>query len=48
MQGIDVLRGLCILAVVLHHINLRIRVDKTILGAFLGTAVNRNRVLERL
>ena len=24
VQGIDLLRGLCILAVVLHHINLRI------------------------
>jgi peptidoglycan/LPS O-acetylase OafA/YrhL len=29
VQGIDVLRGLCILAVVIHHINLRIRFDKT-------------------
>jgi peptidoglycan/LPS O-acetylase OafA/YrhL len=39
VQGFDVLRGPCILAVV--HINLRIRVDKTGLGAPLGTAVNR-------
>jgi peptidoglycan/LPS O-acetylase OafA/YrhL len=28
-------------AVVLHHINLRVRLDKTSLGALLGTAVNR-------
>ena len=36
VQGIDILRGLCILAVVLHHINLRIRLDKTSLAPLLG------------
>lgn len=30
VRGIDVLRGLCIVAVVLHHINIRIRLDKVI------------------
>ncbi len=29
------------MAVVVHHINLRVRLDKTSLGAVLGTAVNR-------
>ncbi len=29
------------MAVVVHHINLRVRVDKTSLGALLGSAVNR-------
>jgi peptidoglycan/LPS O-acetylase OafA/YrhL len=38
VQGIDVLRGLCIVAVVVHHINLRVRLDKTSLGALLGAA----------
>ncbi|HEY6352305.1 MAG TPA: acyltransferase [Candidatus Angelobacter sp.] len=32
VQGIDVLRGLCIIAVVVHHINLRFRFDKTLVG----------------
>ncbi len=41
VQGIDLLRGLCILAVVVHHINLRVRLDKTSLGALLGSAINR-------
>ena len=41
MQGIDLLRGLCIVAVVLHHINLRVRLDKTSLGAVMGTAASR-------
>lgn len=41
MRGIDLLRGLCIVAVVLHHINLRVRLDKTSLGAAMGTAASR-------
>jgi peptidoglycan/LPS O-acetylase OafA/YrhL len=41
VQGIDLLRGLCIVAVVLHHINLRVRLDKTSLGAVMGTAASR-------
>lgn len=41
MRGIDLLRGLCIVAVVLHHINLRVRLDKTSLGAVMGTAASR-------
>ena len=41
VQGIDLLRGLCIVTVVVHHINLRVRLDKTSLGAVLGTAINR-------
>ena len=36
VAGIDVLRGLCILAVVLHHINIRIRLDKAPLGLLFG------------
>lgn len=35
VQGIDILRGLCILAVVLHHINLRIRFHNSSLGQLL-------------
>jgi peptidoglycan/LPS O-acetylase OafA/YrhL len=38
--GIDVLRGLCILAVVIHHINLRFRFDRSAGGQALGPAVN--------
>ena len=41
VPGIDVLRGLCILAVVVHHINLRLRFDKTDLGKLMGPAVNK-------
>ena len=41
VQGIDLLRGLCIVAVVLHHINLRIRFQQTPLGLLLGQAANR-------
>lgn len=41
VPGIDLLRGLCILAVVVHHINLRVRLDRTYLGAMMGSAVNR-------
>ena len=41
VKGIDLLRGLCIVPVVLHHINLRIRFQQTPLGAWLGNAANR-------
>jgi peptidoglycan/LPS O-acetylase OafA/YrhL len=41
VQGIDVLRGLCILAVVLHHINLRIHFRDSSLGQWIGPAANR-------
>ena len=36
IDGIDILRGLSILAVVVHHINLRIRLEKTPLGPYLS------------
>lgn len=35
------LRGLCIIAVVIHHTNLRLRFDKTDLGHLLGPAANK-------
>ena len=41
VPGIDVLRGLCIVAVVLHHINLRIHFRDSSLGHWLGPAANR-------
>jgi peptidoglycan/LPS O-acetylase OafA/YrhL len=41
VQGIDLLRGLCIVFVVLHHINLRVRFDNAAPGLMLGRAVNR-------
>ncbi|HSK44348.1 MAG TPA: acyltransferase [Candidatus Binatia bacterium] len=41
VPGIDVLRGLCIVAVVLHHINLRIHFRDSSLGQLLGPAANR-------
>ena len=41
VQGIDVLRGLCIVAVVLHHINLRIHFRDSSLGQLIGPAANR-------
>jgi peptidoglycan/LPS O-acetylase OafA/YrhL len=41
VPGIDLLRGLCIVAVVLHHINLRIRFNQSGLGKLLGPAANR-------
>lgn len=40
VPGIDVLRGLCILAVVVHHINLRIRLDEAPLLQHLDWPVN--------
>ncbi len=39
--SIDLLRGLCIVAVVLHHINLRIHFRDSSLGQLLGPAANR-------
>jgi peptidoglycan/LPS O-acetylase OafA/YrhL len=41
VPGIDVLRGLCIVAVVLHHINLRIHFRDSTLGQWIGPAANR-------
>lgn len=41
VAGIDVLRGLCIIAVVLHHINLRIHFRDSNLGRWMGPAANR-------
>ena len=39
IDQIDVLRGLSILAVIVHHINLRIRIERTELGAHLPKLV---------
>jgi peptidoglycan/LPS O-acetylase OafA/YrhL len=41
VHGIDVLRGLCIIAVVLHHINLRIHFRESGFGQWIGPAANR-------
>jgi len=41
VPGIDLLRGLCIVAVVLHHINLRIHFHESGLGKLLGPAADR-------
>jgi len=41
VPGIDLLRGLCIVAVVLHHINLRIHFRDSSLGQMIGPAANR-------
>ncbi len=41
VPGIDVLRGLCIVAVVLHHINLRIHFRDSSFGHWIGPAANR-------
>jgi peptidoglycan/LPS O-acetylase OafA/YrhL len=41
LPGVDVIRGLCIFAVVIHHINLRIRFNKSPLGAALPDQVHR-------
>lgn len=41
VPGIDLLRGLCIVGVVLHHINLRIHFRDSSLGQLLGPAANR-------
>jgi peptidoglycan/LPS O-acetylase OafA/YrhL len=41
VPGIDVLRGLCIIAVVLHHINIRIHFRDSAVGHWIGPAANR-------
>ncbi len=41
VQGIDILRGLCIIAVVLHHFNLRIRFNQSGMGRMIGDTANR-------
>ena len=41
VPDIDLLRGLCIVAVVLHHINLRIHFRDSSMGQLLGPAANR-------
>ena len=41
VPGIDVLRGLCIIAVVLHHINLRIHFRDSAMGHWIGPVANR-------
>lgn len=41
VPGIDLLRGLCVVAVVLHHINLRIHFRDSSLGHLIGPAANR-------
>src|SRR3954451_9374545 len=41
VPGIDLLRGLCIVAVVLHHVNLRIHFRDSSLGQLIGPAANR-------
>ena len=41
VPGIDLLRGLCIIAVVLHHINLRIHFRDSSFGTLIGPATNR-------
>src|SRR5262249_14902274 len=41
VQGIDLLRGLCIIAVVLHHINLRIHFHESALGKMIGRAADK-------
>ena len=41
VPAIDVLRGLCIIAVVLHHINLRIPFKNSAFGGLLSPAINR-------
>ena len=41
VPSIDLLRGLCIVAVVLHHINLNIHFRDSSLGRLIGPAANR-------
>jgi peptidoglycan/LPS O-acetylase OafA/YrhL len=48
LDGIDVLRGLSILAVILLHINIRIPLDKSALGQFLSTGLPRVLDLHRI
>jgi peptidoglycan/LPS O-acetylase OafA/YrhL len=41
VPGIDLVRGLCIIAVVLHHINLRIRFHESAFGKMIGPAADK-------
>lgn len=41
VPGIDLLRGLCIVAVVLHHTNLRVRFHQSTFGGLMGPAADR-------
>ncbi|HLJ85909.1 MAG TPA: acyltransferase [Candidatus Angelobacter sp.] len=41
VPGIDVLRGLCIVAVVLHHLNLRLHFHESAFGRWIGPAVDK-------
>src|SRR5579871_1267941 len=41
VPGIDVLRGLCIVAVVLHHLNLRLHFHESAFGRSIGPAVDK-------
>ena len=41
VPGIDLLRELCIVALVLHHINLRIHFRDSSLGQMIGPDANR-------
>lgn len=41
VPGIDLLRGFCIVAVLLHHINLRLHFRDSSLGQLIGPAANR-------
>ena len=40
VRGIDLLRGLCIIAVILNHINLRIRLNESSFGKWIGSSAN--------
>jgi peptidoglycan/LPS O-acetylase OafA/YrhL len=40
VHGIDLLRGLCIIAVMMNHINLRIRLNQSSFGKWIGAPVN--------
>jgi peptidoglycan/LPS O-acetylase OafA/YrhL len=48
LDGIDVLRGLSILAVILIHINIRIPLDKSALGQFLSSGLPKVLDLHRI
>jgi peptidoglycan/LPS O-acetylase OafA/YrhL len=48
LDGVDILRGLSILAVVILHVNIRIALDKTPLGPFLASAVGSALDLKRI
>lgn len=40
VRGIDLLRGLCIIAVILNHINLRIHLNGSSFGKWIGSSAN--------